>query len=75
MPKVLVIQNAHCETLGTIADVLEPIGISVNYIHAFDGEPIPKEMSNALALIILGGPMGVYDCSYYPFFIKRNETN
>ena len=67
MAKVWVIQHIHCETLGTIADVLKAEGISVECIRTFEGQPVPKEMSEAAGLVVMGGPMGVYEQDRYPF--------
>lgn len=60
-PRVLVLQHTPPETLGTIADALQRRGISARYVRAFQGEPIPKDLAGEGGLIILGGPMGVYD--------------
>ena len=67
MPKVLVLQHASPETIGTIADVLEPKGISMQYVRTFQGDPVPKGMDGTEGLIVMGGPMGVRDQAKYPF--------
>lgn len=67
MSKVWVLQHIHCETLGIIADALESAGVSAQYIRSFEGEAIPKETRDAAGLIVMGGPMGVYDHPRYPF--------
>lgn len=71
MRNVLVLQHAYCETLGTILNILKSNKVSVNIVRTFNGEPIPEKINNHHALIILGGPMGVYDYSYYPFLLKE----
>ena len=65
--KVLAIQHVSCETLGAIADTLSAQGILVDAIRTFDGQPVPNGMVDADALIILGGPMGVYEQDRRPF--------
>ncbi len=67
MAKVLVVQHASPETLGTIADALEPKRISVEYIRTFLGNAVPKGIEEADGLIVMGGPMGVRDQGKYPF--------
>ncbi|MDO8730304.1 MAG: type 1 glutamine amidotransferase [Candidatus Omnitrophota bacterium] len=67
MSKVLVVQHTAPETLGTIVDALEPKGVSVEYIHAFQDEPVPKMMDDAAGLIVMGGPMGVRDQGKFPY--------
>jgi len=65
--RVYVLQHIHCEPLGTIADALEPKGISAHYLRSYAGEPVPREMADAAGLIIMGGPMGVYEQDLYPY--------
>jgi GMP synthase (glutamine-hydrolysing) len=67
MSKVWVLQHIGCETLGTMADALEAAKVSVEQIRLFEGMPVPREMGDAAGLIIMGGPMGVYDDPHYPF--------
>ena len=67
MPKVLVVQHASPETLGTIADALNPERISVEYIRTFLGDAVPKGIEEADGLIVMGGPMGLRDQEKYPF--------
>lgn len=60
-------QHARCETLGTFADALDAEGLCFKYVRLFEGETVPKEMDGSAALVILGGPMGVYEEGRYPF--------
>ncbi len=73
MAKVWVVQHIHCETLGTIADALESQSISPQYIRPFKGEKIPDEMRESSGLIIMGGPMGVYEQDRHPFLRQENR--
>lgn len=66
MSKVWVLQHAECETLGIIANALENEGVTAEYIRAFDGQPVPQDMGDASGLIVMGGPMGVYQRDTYP---------
>jgi GMP synthase (glutamine-hydrolysing) len=65
--RVYVLQHIHCETLGSIADALIPNGVSAHYLRSFAGGPVPREMADAAGLIIMGGPMGVYEQDLYPY--------
>jgi GMP synthase (glutamine-hydrolysing) len=67
MTKVWAVQHVRCETLGTLGDVLQAKGISFEYIRTFEGEPISTEIKDASGLIVLGGPMAVYEQDRYPF--------
>jgi GMP synthase (glutamine-hydrolysing) len=64
---VIVLQHAACEAPGLIAQSLEETGYSLKPVHTFAGDSIPEEMGNAAGLVVMGGPMGVYDQERYPF--------
>jgi len=64
---VWVLQHTPSETLGTIEDVLRGHQIGFNYIETYAGKSVPGEMAGIAGLIVMGGPMGVYEQSKYPF--------
>jgi GMP synthase (glutamine-hydrolysing) len=67
MSPVLVLQHIGCETLGVIEELLAAEKIPFQYIRSFAGEPVPTTIGDTPALIVLGGPMGVYEAATYPF--------
>lgn len=67
MSKVWVLQHIFCETLGIIAESLEGAGIPYEYIRPFAGDPVPEKIGDCAGLIVMGGPMGVYEQDAYPF--------
>lgn len=71
MLSVRVIQHVDCETLGAIADVLEGAEIPYRYIRPFAGNPVPPDIGDSAGLIVMGGPMGVYEKDSYPFLIEE----
>jgi GMP synthase (glutamine-hydrolysing) len=64
---VCVLQHFPSENLGTIEDVLRDHRIGFNYIKSSEGEPVPGEMADQAGLIVMGGPMGVYEQARFPF--------
>jgi GMP synthase (glutamine-hydrolysing) len=58
--KVLAVQNIECETLGTLDRLLRSDGFEIEIIDApFDHVPlVPRDYG---AIVVLGGPMAVYD--------------
>jgi GMP synthase (glutamine-hydrolysing) len=58
--KILSIQNIACETLGTLEDLLLSDGYDLYNVQA-PKNPIPKSADEFSAIIILGGPMSVYE--------------
>ena len=71
MRKVLVIRHAACETLGTISEALGTAGVTWNEIRTFDGDPVPRDVGAAAGLIVMGGPMGVYEHGRHPFLLDE----
>lgn len=69
MAKIWVLQNVQPENLGIIAQVLQSYGLEPEYVHTYAGEPVPKYMKDAAGLIVLGGPMGVYELNQHPFLM------
>jgi len=67
--KILSIQNISFETLGTLEGLIRSDGYLVEKIEA-QKEPIPNNIEQYAAIIILGGPMGVYDNVEY---LRREE--
>jgi GMP synthase (glutamine-hydrolysing) len=67
MPEVLVLQHAEPEGLGTIQDALTAAGVKFRTVRGDLGERIPAGLDGAAGLIVMGGPMGVYEQDRYPF--------
>ena len=60
-PNVLVLQHVACETLGTIEEALVRASLTHRYVRIYQGEPVPADLGDAAALIVMGGPMSVYE--------------
>jgi GMP synthase (glutamine-hydrolysing) len=67
MSKVLVLQHIGFETLGIIANALEERGVAYEYVRGFAGQQIPSTMDGVDGLVVMGGPMGVYEKDRYSF--------
>lgn len=82
MAKIYVLQHHPVENLGTIADALEGAALAWQYVRVHQGQRVPDDMKGAGGLIVMGGPMGVYQTDRYPWLrdemaliedsIKRN---
>src|SRR5258706_10817466 len=62
----LVLQHAKEENAGRIAEVLRARGIEPVVVHVYAGEPVPSAIDGVNALVVMGGPMGVYEAKRYP---------
>jgi GMP synthase-like glutamine amidotransferase len=58
--KVLTVQNIKCETLGRLEGMLLQDGYDIEQVDAREGS-IPASSEGYAGVIILGGPMAVYD--------------
>jgi GMP synthase (glutamine-hydrolysing) len=67
--KILSIQNIDFETLGTFEELFESDGYQVENIKA-QSELIPLRGEDYEAIVILGGPMSVYD---KPTYIEKEQ--
>lgn len=64
---VLVLQHTPSENLGTIEDSLRGHQIGFEYIETYAGKSVPTDLAGKAGLIIMGGPMGVYEQAQFPF--------
>lgn len=64
-------QHVRCETLGIIGEALESRDILYRYVRSFEEQAVPPEMGEAAGLIVMGGPMGVYEEAAYPFLARE----
>lgn len=67
MAKIYVLQHHPVEDLGTIADALEGAALAWQYVRVDKGQPVPADMKGAGGLVVMGGPMGVYQIDRYPW--------
>jgi GMP synthase (glutamine-hydrolysing) len=58
--RILCLENISCETLGTLERFLLDDGFEIEKINAKTQE-VPKNPKQYSAIIVLGGPMSVYD--------------
>jgi GMP synthase (glutamine-hydrolysing) len=63
---VLVLQHVACERPGLIADAVRRRGLNVRTVRIDAGEPVPSTLGAACGLVVMGGPMGVYEVDRYP---------
>jgi len=72
MPKpALILQHHPIELCGIIGGVLSAKGIPLETWMSFDGTPIPRDPANYSAIVVMGGPMGVYEHEDHPFITNE----
>jgi GMP synthase (glutamine-hydrolysing) len=67
MRQVFLLQHNDVEKPGLIADVMASAGYSVRSLFAAQGQPVPQNIEDAQGLVIMGGPMGVYETDLHPY--------
>jgi GMP synthase (glutamine-hydrolysing) len=70
--KILSIQNIEFETLGTLEELFHSDGYQIENIEA-QTDTIPIKAEGYVAIVILGGPMAVYDKMSYQYLSKEQE--
>ncbi len=71
MRKILVLQHVPHEGLGTIGAALRGHDLNVDFLKIYENRRIPPDIKGYSALIVMGGPMGVYEDDIYPFIRKE----
>ncbi len=69
--KALAVKNAEIEGVGTFGEALERRGVKVEEVEARDGLDFSADDFDIL--IVLGGPMGVYEEEKFPFLEKEKK--
>lgn len=75
MRDAVVLQQVEFEGPQRIASALVRHGYATSTVRLFAGEPVPRELSDATLLVVMGGPMGVSDVGggSYPFLAHEVE--
>jgi len=71
MVKIYVLQHVSFEGVGAIADWAEMRGILLCVVRLWAGEKLPEQVVDGL--IVMGGPMGIYDYEDYPWLIDEKK--
>ena len=71
--EVIALQHTASETLGTIGGALLGENMAVRPVRIHAGEPVPASLDAASGLLVMGGPMGVYEQDRFPFL--RDELS
>lgn len=68
--KIHCIQHVEFETLGTIVEWIEKRKHSLSTTHLYENQNFPS-LDNFDLLIIMGGPMNIYEYEKYPWLRKE----
>ncbi len=71
MKTVQAIRHIGFEDLGSFASPLREAGYDIEYIDVAEREPATLDPLGADLLVVLGGPIGVYDHDAYPVIAEE----
>ncbi len=71
--KIQFLQHVPFEDLGSMASWIKTKGYELHTVRLFKDEPIAK-MENYDGLIVMGGPMGIYDYADYPWLVDEKKA-
>jgi GMP synthase (glutamine-hydrolysing) len=63
----LVLRHVPAEGLGLLANVLREIGVQHRYLDVARGEAPPRDLRDVGGLVVLGGPVAVYEAERHAF--------
>ncbi len=70
--KIVVLKHIGIEGPGTLGAFFQKSGFDIKEIELQDGAEVPNDLTGIVALVILGGPMNVYEEEKFPFLQKEN---
>ncbi len=68
---ILILQHAACEHAGNIAAALRRANRGSVTLEVYAGQSIPDDMASYAGLVVMGGPMSVYEQAEYSFIIDE----
>jgi GMP synthase-like glutamine amidotransferase len=71
--RALVLQHIAVEGPGALAPFLETRGWALETVALYAGARLPENPRMYQAIIVMGGPMGVYDEAAYPFLREEHD--
>jgi GMP synthase-like glutamine amidotransferase len=69
---ILIIKHIDIEGPETIGEYFKSQGYSLKVIDLSLGDSLPADLANIEAVVVLGGPMNVYEEDKYPFLKEEN---
>jgi GMP synthase (glutamine-hydrolysing) len=76
MPQKLVVrvlQHIEPEGPGLIADALGTREVDIVVTRPDLGQPVPAALNGEVGLLVMGGPMGVYEADRYPYLVQEQR--
>ena len=72
--KALILQNAQGEGPGILGRILDHNGWALKVFHLYRGDPVPSDWRYYDLLVVMGGPMNVYEEEACPFLAEETRV-
>ena len=72
--RALVLQHLAAEGPGAIGDHLTAAGMSLTVVELDDGEPIPAALDEFDLMVVMGGPMDVWQEALHPWMAAEKAA-
>jgi GMP synthase-like glutamine amidotransferase len=72
--RALVLQHLAAEGPGTIGDHLTAAGMSLTVVELDEGEPIPAALDEFDLMVVMGGPMDVWQEARHPWMAAEKAA-
>jgi len=72
--RALVLQHLAAEGPGAIGDHLSAAGMSLTVIELDEGEPIPAALEEFDLMVVMGGPMDVWQEERHPWMVTEKAA-
>ena len=72
--KALILQNAQGEGPGIFGRILDHSCWTMKIFHLYRGDPLPSDWRSYDLLVVMGGPMNVYEEETYPFLAEETRV-
>jgi GMP synthase (glutamine-hydrolysing) len=72
MPQITCFQHIDCEGPGSLEPLFKSLNIGLHILKPFKGDAIPENLGDGL--LVLGGPMGVYEEAQYPWMAQELQA-
>ena len=74
MKSCLALRHVGFENIGILDPILRQRGCSIRYVEVGIEDLDPGEVQDADLLVVLGGPIGVYEEDAYPFVVGETAA-
>ena len=71
--KIYIVKHVEDEGPGRLGEYFQALGWEILTVELYRGHTLPKTLDSAAGVVILGGPMNVYEEEAYPFLRDEDQ--